>query len=316
MIRDGEEAEDEELPDAAVRARIATDLSATLFVAAGAGSGKTTQLVERVVALVRSGVAIESIAAITFTEKAADELRQRIRLALRSEGQRVTDPDMQARLTTALDDLDQAAFCTLHAFAQRILTAFPVEAGLPPAVTVLDEIASDLDFEQRFQAFYTELLDRPELERTLTLALELGVTAAHLRAVAEQFDDNWDRLAPPAALPPEPPRPDVRAPASRRPGASGHLRRAAPRRPAGGVPPGVAPRLARTGRSGGGAREGRAGSARRPHPDRAPTDGEPRRDSNVGGDRLRQPQGGASTPSGGSSTRCSTARCGPCSMPW
>ncbi len=61
---------------------IAHDLGSTLFVSAGAGSGKTTELVRRVVALVSAGTAIESIAAITFTEKAADELRQRVRLAL------------------------------------------------------------------------------------------------------------------------------------------------------------------------------------------------------------------------------------------
>ena len=212
MNRNGDEAP---LPDAAVRTRIATDLESTLFVSAGAGSGKTTQLVDRVVALVRAGVAIESIAAITFTEKAADELRHRIRLALQPdlisrELEAAEDPGLRARFNVALDDLDQAAFCTLHAFAQRILTAFPVEAGLPPAVTVLDEIASDLDFDQRFQAFYADLLNRPELERTLILALELGITPAHLRAVAERFDDNWDRLEPVSALPPEPPRPDVR----------------------------------------------------------------------------------------------------------
>ena len=68
--------------DRAARDRIETDLASTLFVEAGAGSGKTTALVRRVLALVESGVAIDAIATITFTEKAALELRSRLRAAL------------------------------------------------------------------------------------------------------------------------------------------------------------------------------------------------------------------------------------------
>jgi hypothetical protein len=64
-------------PDEAERRRIRSDLGATLFVEAGAGAGKTSSLVGRIVNLVRSGVPITAIAAITFTEKAAAELRSR-----------------------------------------------------------------------------------------------------------------------------------------------------------------------------------------------------------------------------------------------
>ncbi len=66
--------------DAAARASIANELDTTLVVVAGAGTGKTTALVGRIVELVRSGrAALREIAAITFTEAAAAELRQRIR---------------------------------------------------------------------------------------------------------------------------------------------------------------------------------------------------------------------------------------------
>src|SRR5262249_48047192 len=147
-------------PDALAREQIRDELDATLFVSAGAGSGKTAALVDRVVALVERGTAIDRVAAITFTEKAADELRHRIRAELTSRAQRASHVADRARFDAALDDLDQAAFCTLHAFAQRILTAFPVEAGLPPAIAVLDEIASDADFDLRWQAFYDELASR------------------------------------------------------------------------------------------------------------------------------------------------------------
>ena len=67
-----------DLVDDAARARLRDELDTTLFVEAGAGSGKTRSLVDRVLALVRSGVEMRAIAAITFTEKAATELRDRI----------------------------------------------------------------------------------------------------------------------------------------------------------------------------------------------------------------------------------------------
>ena len=72
-------------PDQADRDRIRDDLAHNLFVEAGAGAGKTTSLVGRIVELVRSGVPIGGIAAITFTEKAAGELRHKLRLALQAE---------------------------------------------------------------------------------------------------------------------------------------------------------------------------------------------------------------------------------------
>jgi len=144
------------LTDEDARDSIARDLGSTLFVSAGAGSGKTTELVRRVVALVSAGTAIESIAAITFTEKAADELRQRVRLALLERAADDGDGVVQERCRTALDDLDQAALCTLHAFAQRILTAYPVEAGLPPALFscgTLDPLLDDSLFMEARRRF-------------------------------------------------------------------------------------------------------------------------------------------------------------------
>src|SRR4051794_41243538 len=102
-------------PDQAARDRIRDDLDATLFVEAGAGSGKTSALVTRVVALVSTGEAeLRNIAAITFTEKAAAELRDRIRRALeesssRAGGARIADTDVEQRGRVALEQLDAAA---------------------------------------------------------------------------------------------------------------------------------------------------------------------------------------------------------------
>ncbi|HXQ62465.1 MAG TPA: UvrD-helicase domain-containing protein [Acidimicrobiales bacterium] len=179
-------------PDQAARDRITDDLGTTLFVEAGAGSGKTSALVDRVVALVTSGRAeLRAVAAITFTEKAGAELRDRIRRELERRAE--DDPgEVGARCRTALDQLDGAAIGTLHAFAQRLLTEHPVEAGLPPRVEVLDEVSSKVAFERRWSMFRDRLLADPDLERTILLLLASGVRAEALQSLAEAFDDNWD----------------------------------------------------------------------------------------------------------------------------
>ena len=82
-------------PDQSERDRIRDDLDATLFVEAGAGSGKTSALVTRVVALVVGGAAdLSEIAAITFTEKAAAELRDRIRREVRRRAESGSESDI------------------------------------------------------------------------------------------------------------------------------------------------------------------------------------------------------------------------------
>src|SRR5436305_1310704 len=180
-------------PDQAARDRIGGDLATTLFVQAGAGSGKTTALVTRVVALVIEGAAeLRNIAAITFTDKAAAELRDRVRQELERRAAAEPGRAVGDRCLAALDQLDGAAIGTLHSFAQRILAEHPVEAGLPPRVEVLDEVSSSVAFERRWATFRDALLADPALERTLLLLLASGVQENALRALADAFDDNWD----------------------------------------------------------------------------------------------------------------------------
>ncbi len=187
--------------DTATREAIVADLDATLFVEAGAGSGKTQSLVDRVVALVtRGGVPMREIVAVTFTEKAAAELRDRIRREL--ERHAITG-DPLAR--EALDELDAAAVSTLHSFAQRLLTEHPIEAGLPPRVEVLDDIASQVTFEERWTRFIDRVLDDPALERALLLALNADTGLATLRTIALACNANWDLVAERMGPEPDPP---------------------------------------------------------------------------------------------------------------
>jgi ATP-dependent exoDNAse (exonuclease V) beta subunit len=195
-------------PDQPARERIRSDLHTTLFVEAGAGSGKTTALVERVVALVTTGTAeLRQIAAITFTEKAGAELRDRVRRVLQEHAVDPASSDEEGeRCRRALGQLDGAAIGTLHSFAQRILAEHPVEAQLPPRVEVLDEVTSGIAFDRRWARVLDELLADPALEDTLLLLTAAGVNPSKLRSLALAFDASWDLVEDrvPSSAPPPP----------------------------------------------------------------------------------------------------------------
>ena len=131
--------------DHAARQAIRECLDDNMVVEAGAGTGKTTSLIGRVLALVTTGrAAMGQIAAITFTDAAAAELRERIRESLEDT---VDSPDLQLkeriRCEAAIRDLDRASVQTLHSFARSILNERPLEAGLPPGFQPRDEIQAD-----------------------------------------------------------------------------------------------------------------------------------------------------------------------------
>ena len=180
--------------DARARLAAAGDLDRNLFLEAGAGTGKTTALVGRIMALVRSGAALSNIAAITFTEKAAAELRERLRRDLVTASRHASDGEAEI-LRDALDNLDGAAVCTLHSFAQRILREHTTEAGLPPRLEMLDEIGADMEFAEGWERFTEGVLAEPQMERALVLGDALGMRIGNLRAVARRMADNWDLAA-------------------------------------------------------------------------------------------------------------------------
>ncbi len=194
-----EDTTHEVAPDDAARRRIRRDLASTLFVEAGAGAGKTTALVGRIVELVDAGIPIGSIAAITFTEKAAAELRVRVRHELDTVARRGGETAPAARV--ALADLDHAPIGTLHAFARRLLYEFPVEAGIPPGFDVLDELESQLAFDDQWEELLDDLLGDADPAggplaggRSFVELCEFdnfGIRRS-VRRVADDFRANWD----------------------------------------------------------------------------------------------------------------------------
>ena len=156
--------------DADAREKIAEHLDTTLFVEAAAGTGKTTALVGRIVALVRSGrAALAQIVALTFADKAAGEMRLRLRSELEVVRAKA-DPGgaARARLDAALEQLELARIATIHSFCGDLLQERPVEAGVDPlfAIAAPDEAARLLEraFDDWFQA---ALADPPEGVRRL-----------------------------------------------------------------------------------------------------------------------------------------------------
>ena len=182
--------------DQKARDAIVERLDENMVVEAGAGTGKTTSLVGRIVTLITTGRAsVSGIAAITFTEAAAAELRERIREELEKAAvDSNRDPEERRRCANAVHDLDQAAIQTLHSFAGSLLRERPLEAGLPPGFDIRDEIEADIAFDRRWSEWLDETLDNTEAQEALRPALAEGLTLRHMREIADKFRVNYDLL--------------------------------------------------------------------------------------------------------------------------
>ncbi|MED4785183.1 UvrD-helicase domain-containing protein [Brevibacillus choshinensis] len=171
------------MEDQAARERILNDLDTTLLVEAGAGSGKTTSLVGRMLNLVKTGRAeMKQIAAITFTNKAASELRGRFRFRLEKEWEKAVDEMERQRLERALQQMNQCMIGTIHSFCGRLLRERPIEAGVDPSFSEMDERTA-VEWQNRCWDQYIEMLSETEQYGAMDEWLSLGVTVEDLRVV-------------------------------------------------------------------------------------------------------------------------------------
>jgi hypothetical protein len=178
----------EALVDQPGRDRIAKDLDATLVVEAAAGTGKTTALVDRILALLRTGKATlasgtNDLVAVTFTEKAAGEMKLRLRTEI-EKARRDDDlePEEKERLQHALEQLEAARIGTIHAFCADLLRERPVEAEVDPLFEVAAEDETDRLFEEAFTRWFQRTLQRPSKEVP-------GVSRVLRRATRERDQD-------------------------------------------------------------------------------------------------------------------------------
>lgn len=152
--------------DAPARRRALSDFGSTMLVEAAAGTGKTSLLAGRIALLLADGVSPASIAAITFTRLAADELAGRIRETIDELLLRKVPPPLKEVVPAdgltddQLRDLEAAAVAldglktsTIHGFCQEILRCYAVEANIDPGAEILDRDGEELAFGQVFEAW-------------------------------------------------------------------------------------------------------------------------------------------------------------------
>jgi len=198
--------------DMAARRLALTALDRTMLVEAGAGSGKTSILAGRVVALLAAGRPPGSIAAITFTELAASELRERIAAFLDELIEGRVRPDLEPAfgtgctgeqrqtLAAARGDLDQLTCCTIHSFCQTLLTPYPVEADMDPGAAVMDRVAADVLFSEVFEDGLRERLSVAQDPDDLLVAMFLAdpsATRGLLEGISEKLRGRPDLCFPP-----------------------------------------------------------------------------------------------------------------------
>lgn len=156
--------------DEAARRRIRLSLDESLLVEAAAGAGKTTEMVERIANVLQSGrTTVERVAAVTFTQKAAGEMKLRLRQKLDLRRALVQSPDEAACLENALARLEEAAIGTIHAFCAMMLRERPVEARVDPDFEEIDESEARSLYAGVFRRWLQEKLgsESPGLRRAL-----------------------------------------------------------------------------------------------------------------------------------------------------
>lgn len=157
--------------DEIARERIQTSLDETLIVEAAAGTGKTSELVRRIAAILRTGrTTVDRIVAVTFTRKAAGELRIRLRVELDAARSTVANSEETENLENALKRLEEAHIGTIHSFCAEILRQRPVEARIPPGFQELDENQAALTYSRAFEKWIQDALKdmSPALRRALS----------------------------------------------------------------------------------------------------------------------------------------------------
>ncbi|MCA0757029.1 UvrD-helicase domain-containing protein [Paenibacillus sp. N4] len=178
MLKELAIAHDEE-----ARYRIVSELDTTFLVEAGAGSGKTTSIVGRMIALIKARkTEARHIAAITFTNKAASELLTRFRIKLEQEIARAENPSGREALEAALRQVPECFIGTIHSFCGKLLRERPIEAGLDPAFREMEE-QEDEELQARSWDEYVQELQARDEAAVLEELAALQIDIEDLRAV-------------------------------------------------------------------------------------------------------------------------------------
>lgn len=178
--------------DKDARDKILTNLHTNFLVEAGAGSGKTTSLVGRMVNIIATGTGtVDEIVAITFTKKAADELKMRFQSELEKAMKK--DPLNKERIAEGLQNIDQIYLGTVHSFCAKLLRERPIEANLDIDFQELDDDGDFLLLQEAWDEYLFKVQDeQPEaLQQMEELGLSVEKLFESLRTLKEYPDVEW-----------------------------------------------------------------------------------------------------------------------------
>ncbi len=181
------------------QADAAYEINKHISVTAGPGSGKTTVLVERYIHILREhSLSIDQIVAITFTNRAANEMRERLRAELNLM-LRISTDEERRRWLNYKRTLDGAVITTIHGFCARMLREFPVEARVDPQFLLLDEHRAAMMLELIVEEVLSEFISNGHIEISrLTLGVgrsRLAAALAHLYREARSQGLSFEELA-------------------------------------------------------------------------------------------------------------------------
>ena len=216
------------IPDAHIRHLAETNFKQNVVVIAGAGTGKTTLLVNRLLAMLMrepDPIAVTQIVALTFTNKAATEMKIRLqeqllmlleydshalpgesirhsRMVDIQERYRLSISKVQQRAQAALHDLEKAQIGTLHSFAAHLLRLHPLESGLSPDFQEDDGSRLEEHFHQQWELWiddelnehgkqhdqWRRILSHVRLEQVRRLAFELCLDAQPLEPLIQETE--------------------------------------------------------------------------------------------------------------------------------
>jgi len=190
--------------DSGARDRIEREFDVSFLVEAGAGSGKTRSLARRMAAGIAAGAYdVSRMAAVTFTRKAAAELRGRFQEALEERRRKAASDAERARVDAALRDLERLFAGTIHAFCAHLLRERPVESGVAPGFEELDE----REDEDRRGRAWRDFIAKARAERSPMIAAlqDAGVRPSNLDGAFAAVCQHQDVAFPEGGAP----RPDI-----------------------------------------------------------------------------------------------------------
>lgn len=166
--------------------------SSNMLLEAGAGTGKTSILVEKVLNIIKSGICpIDEIVAITFTEKAAAEMITRVRDRLIREWKN-SEASLQERLRIrqALDNFENHRISTIHGLTRSILLETPFEAGVDPSFSIMEEVDENDMIDEVWEEWIKEKIGLQD--SSINLGYQLGLTGLFFKDMFNFIYENRD----------------------------------------------------------------------------------------------------------------------------